>query len=241
MDDEIFGVRSERMPSDADFSSEWRMVRTPTNGRSLSMVIFSDDMLGMRTHHWMRRTGPCFVEGCEPCDRGQVSRWYGYVLGQLQSGERIIFEFPPPAAKQLDDAFKKYGTMRGLCVVASRTSDKFNAKVHLQEKGLWSQSHVIKAVPPTWPVLARIWGVKLPAHGTIGPLERQAISEAEMISGPDPYVVHRRRATEQDAHQINRGGDATYVASAADLIAVVEHDARRNGGSIDRVNNRHKK
>lgn len=238
MGSEIRGVRSERLPSDSDFSSEWRMLRTPTNGRTLKLIVHSADMLGMRTHHWQRRTGPCYDVNCEPCARGQASRWYGYVLGQLESGERVIFEFPPPAGKQLDEIFQKYGTMRGVCVIASRTCEKFNAKVHLQDKGIWSQAHTIKLVPETWPVLARIWGVHTMPNGTVGPMQAQEVSEyEEKMGGASPVPVRSRNRIPQKSLLKNAPAQACE-ASASELLETIAQSAFLDGAAIARVNGR---
>ena len=241
MSEKILGVRSERMPSDADFTSEWRILRTPTNGRSVKIIIHSADMLGMRTHHWMRRTGPCFETNCEPCQRGQASRWYGYILGALESGERVIFEFPPPAGKQLDAAFQKYGTMRGLCIIASRTTEKFNAKVHIQERGLWNQTPSIKDVPETWPVLARIWGLTIMPAGVVGPMQAQQVSDAEYHADAPPLVPAAKRCQVPTRSLLQEVPPAEYIASVEELQSRLAQSAFLNGKAIDRVNGRKKK
>src|SRR4051794_760809 len=159
MADNFGGCRSERLPTDDDFTCGFRMVRASA-GRKTDVIIWSHDMLGMRTHYFRGRTGPCWEKGCEACQRNMRSRWNGYVLAVLvPSEERVIFEFTPPAGRSLDQAFKEYDTMRGLKVTFTRTSDKVNARVHAQVKGMWDQAHAIKKVPQTWPVLMHIWGL----------------------------------------------------------------------------------
>lgn len=151
--------RTSRMPDDKDRNFGWTIKRAGTDS-VMKLVVLSSDIFGIRTHFFRGRTGPCLLSDCEACEHKQLSRWKGYLLAvDASDQQQCIFEFTPPAALKLDEAKKKYGTLRGLQVYVSRASKKPNAKVNVTVRG-------ISVLGPqecpdywVWPVLAHIWGL----------------------------------------------------------------------------------
>lgn len=152
-------VRSSRLPDDGDRNCGWTIKRTGADG-PMKLVIISSDMLGIRTHWFRGRTGPCLLENCEACKHGMLSRWKGYVLALETSCQmQCVFEFTPPGAIALEEARSRFGTMRGLQVIASRAGKKANSKVSLHVKGITVLGPAACPDYGIWPVVARIWGI----------------------------------------------------------------------------------
>lgn len=241
MGSNFVGVRSERLPSDDDFNCGYRMVRSSA-GRTIDFVSWSHDMLGMRTHYWRGRTGPCWEVGCEACTRGMRSRWNGYLLGQLfPSGENVIFEFTPPAGRTLDESFKEYATMRGLKCRFTRTSEKVNARVHVAVRGMWEQAHTIKLVPDTWSILMRIWGLTKGPDGIIGPMVAQQISEAENLEGQVKPKRSQKPNKIPQTSLLRTLAPQPCQADPNELLEAIARSTFADGGSSARVNGRKKK
>lgn len=151
--------RTSARPDDADQNFGWVIKRSPPDG-VLKLVILSRDIFGIRTHFHRGRTGPCLTDGCEGCKAGHLSRWKGYLLAiDHTNGQRLVFEFTPPCATTLDEAYKKFGTMRGLQVVASRAGKRANAKVQVHVKGITVLGPEAEPDHDVWPILGHIWGL----------------------------------------------------------------------------------
>lgn len=151
--------RTSRLPDDQDQNFGW-CIRRAGNDSVLKLIVLSSDILGIRTHFFRGRTCPCLLDGCEPCKHKQLSRWKGYLLAIDASNEQqLVFEFTPPCAASLDEARKKYGTMRGLQLYVSRTSKKANAKVVVSVRGITVLGPSACPDYSVWPIIARIWGV----------------------------------------------------------------------------------
>lgn len=154
---ELFGLCE--VPGEAAFQSDWQMMRAKADHPQL-FVCVSSVHLGCYTHFYKRQTIPHRNVGCKPCKAGFERRWKGYVLGvAIKNGAHVIVEISPPSAMQLIQYRTEYGTLRGLNLILSRTSDRPNAKISITHKGMY---HAPQKLPPEqdiWPIIARIWGV----------------------------------------------------------------------------------
>ena len=153
-------IRFERLPTDGDSGQGWDVIRAnPEHPTPLTIV--STDLFGVRTHYHRGRTGPCLRTGCEACQEGKLSRWHGYLFAvRSANSERVILEYTPPAVVALEAAFKEYGKLRGLNIIASRTSNRNNAKVTVAVKGMSPNAHKLPREPLMWPTLCKIWGLR---------------------------------------------------------------------------------
>lgn len=171
--------RTSRMPDDGDQNFGWTIKRAPTDS-VLKLIILSNDILGIRTHFFRGRTCPCYIGKCEACEHNQLSRWKGYVLAVEQpSGAQCVFEFTPPAARTLDEARKKYGTMRGIQLYVARASKKPNAKVTVTVKGITVLGPTACPDYNVWPIVAHIWGLTEKAPCIVNDDEILNLSEYE--------------------------------------------------------------
>lgn len=211
--------RCERLPGGHDVDFGWS-IRRASHEKALLMVSISHDIFGIRTHYYRGRTGPCLKTGCPACERHMLSRWNGYLLAvDAKDASRILFEFTPPAAVQLDQAFKEFGSLRGLSIIAARTAKRANAKVVLTIKGINSQAHKLPADSEIWPILSHIWGLNEDA-----PIEEQeilpsALAEVERINESTKFV--------------GGGPDDEWMQALVNRSMRIPEEA---GVSLDRVN-----
>lgn len=157
VDMRLFKTSTEPQEDNSTFG--WEIKRAPAEG-TMKLLIYSSYTLGVETHYWLGRTGPCPNLNCAACKAGHRSRWKGYLLAQDLKGQgQIVFEFTPPGQKVLKDAWKQFGTMRGMQIVVGRHGKKANSRVAIQVR---SQANLpVDAVPDysVWPILSRIWGL----------------------------------------------------------------------------------
>ena len=175
-------VRSSRQPDDQDQNFGWVIKRAGTDS-SLKLIILSSDVLGIRVHFFRGRTGPCVKVGCEACRLKQLSRWKGYLLAfEPATSQQLIFEFTPPGSVVLETAKEKYGTMRGLQIIANRASKKPNAKVQLAVLGCTTLGPSACPDYAIWPILARIWGLMHDTSSGISLGSTNDLSEFEELT-----------------------------------------------------------
>ena len=186
--EERFNV--ERAPREHVDRPGWDIMRTPTRGTILLGVV-SHDLYGIRTHWWYGRTTPCLKKDCPGCRVGQATRWHGYILAQLHKDHsRVIFEFTSPGYGVLDSHFRRFGTLRGICVAASRARQHDRAKVNLAIPGVYKEALELPPDEPTWLVLAKIWCVNAGDIGDAQPPDRVPLTEAERVQQGIPPVVN---------------------------------------------------
>lgn len=213
--------RIERMPSEHDGSFIWSIKRA-SHESSLLLCLISSDIFGIRTHYFNKRTMPCVRAYCEPCNRHQTSRWTGYLQAvDAKNGSRVLFEFTPAAAATFDQAHKDRGTLRGLNVIAGRTSNKINAKVQVTIKGMSDKAHVLPCEVETWPILAHIWGLKPEAPAIISGHTPDALAESERLKD----VLAGQKETDENQWMWDR---ARLLESQ--LVMPLADDARRLNG-----------
>jgi len=174
-------VRSERLPSGDDQHFGWTIRRAQPGG-ALLLHCISRDIFGVRTHYYRGRTGPCLRTGCEACSRQQLSRWNGYLLCRdTKDGANIVFEFTPPAAMQLDEFFRQYGSLRGLRLIANRTANRANAKVTIACKGTMENPASLPSELQVWPILSHIWGLNREAPVEYSEFSAENLAELERV------------------------------------------------------------
>jgi hypothetical protein len=181
MDYDKESFRIERMPGSHDANFPWAIKRAD-HEKPLLMVAISKDIFGVRTHFHRGRTGPCRKDGCEACKAKQLSRWSGYLLAvAAKDNSKIVFEFTPPAATQLDEAVKSYGSLRGLSLIATRTSNRPNGRVSVQVKGMNGNAHRLPADEDVWPILSHLWGLTEQAIPEYQEFTQEGLAEAERV------------------------------------------------------------
>ncbi len=151
--------RNSNRPDGQDNNFGWVIKRADSDG-VMKLIVLSHDILGLRTHWFRGRTGPCMLVKCDACLHKQLSRWKGYLLCvEASTQQQIVFEFTPPAVKPLDEAMGKYGTMRGLQLHVARSAKRANARVVVSVKGATVLGPGACPAFSVWPILARIWGI----------------------------------------------------------------------------------
>ena len=174
-------VRSERLPTDEDQPSPWKIIRTPMV-TPIKVVCVSHDLVGYRVHYWNNRTTVCVKEGCPACLAGWRSRYAGYVLAVgANDNSQYVFEFTPPPALILGKAFDERGTLRGLNLVFSRRTKKANGAVTVTIRGTNDQAHRLPPDQDTWSILSRIWGLNKHTSPTFAEFSPDSLAEAERV------------------------------------------------------------
>lgn len=232
------GVCWERQPTEGDFGSEFRMWRCPDRGEHL-MVIWSDDIVGVRVHYFHGRTTPHRTNGCEACSFGREHRWKGYVLARLsKSAEKVLLEFTPPAGKILDREFANRGTLKGLQIVVSRPSQRLNGKVHVRVAGIDSEAHTFPRAPKIVPILHHIWGMTTDQPIVAGGMAAQLVSQAE-IELDKPKDQRSRRPLKVPTTSFLAAVPTDAVrASPEELLDAIARSSLADQASIARVNGR---
>lgn len=173
--------RIERMPGSHDANFPWA-IRRADHEKPLMMVSISRDIFGVRTHFFRGRTQPCRKDGCEACKAKLLSRWSGYLLAiATKDNSKIVFEFTPPAAAQLDEAVKSFGSLRGLSLIATRTSGRVNGRVAIQVKGMNGSAHKLPPDEDVWPILSHLWGLTEQAIPEFSEFTPDGLAEAERV------------------------------------------------------------
>lgn len=179
MVDRSDGFAWDDTPSEEESRARYRLVRAPQE-RDLKLIVQSVDFIGARVH-WIGRTAPCRKSECAYCKDLKEKRWRGWFFAQIAGGEEtIIFEFTAPAGKQLDQFFAKYGTLKGLGVIANRPSKRSNGKVNLRTSGFVPNHHEVKTPPFLHEHLKLIWGVSDVQDFASGGMNAQEVSEADL-------------------------------------------------------------
>lgn len=163
MSADINAYRNSNRPDDADANLGWIIRRAPAEG-TMKLVLLSREILGLQTHFYLGRTGPCLRDKCDACRRNHLARWKGYLLAKdVSTMSQIVFEFTPPGVKSLVDAQKTYGTMRGLQIIVSRIGKKANSRVNIFVKGWTHIDERDMTDYNVWPILSMIWGLDMHA------------------------------------------------------------------------------
>lgn len=166
-------------PDEGDEKHSWQIIRTPATGK-LSVCVVSQRVFGIRTHFHKGRTGPHLREGCEACRDHREPRWTGYLLALAFPGEhQVLFEFPPPAARQIEAARLVHGKLRGLKLRATRAGNRPNGKVLVAECGLAGPELQLPPDVDILPVLYRIWQINPAKLGQQDGPDEDAMTPAE--------------------------------------------------------------
>jgi len=233
--------RFERLPSDEDIVSDFNIFRA-LPGREVKLVVWSDDIFGSRTHWWGGRTIPCKKTGCDACTAFKESRWNGWVLAKrTDNDEKVIFEFTPPAGLTLDQAFNEFGSLRGLQIGTTRVSNRSNAKVHVRIFGVEKNVRTIPKAPDIVPIMARIWGLKMPPLLTPGGMDSQPLSEAERVKANGTAKRGTRYNKVPQSSLLQAPPAEPLEFSKAELLDAIAKEAWADSASIKRVNGAVKK
>lgn len=107
-------------PAEIDLPNPWEILRVGARGLPTALVL-SPDTMGAYCHYWGGRTRLCLKSGCEPCSKGNVARWRGYiaVLVGINRATRLL-ELTPPCIPPIDRYLKEWGTLRGSIITLTR-------------------------------------------------------------------------------------------------------------------------
>lgn len=146
-----------RRPRTEDLPDQWRIMRAGAGGHPASMIL-SEDTVGAYTHFWGGRTRLCLKNDCEPCSKGRVPRWRGYVaVVSSKSGKFGILELTPMCVPDIERFMKERPTLRGAIITLSRKGKKENGQLECVLE--WSPGNGTN-LPPCPDVLRhlrRIW------------------------------------------------------------------------------------
>lgn len=140
-----------------------QLVRTPPD-RTLKAIITSHTPLAAPTHYYSRRTVPCAQPpNCDLCAKGLRWRLHAYISAvNLDDLSHCIIEFPAKQFDALAQWYRRFSSIRGLYIEASRPNNRPNGSITLIIKRPAAQ-------PPSLPepldlqlILCRIWGVSPP-------------------------------------------------------------------------------
>lgn len=196
----------EPQPRKSDVQFAWSIVRTPTDGRSLSLVVVSARVFGIRTHYYRRRTTPHLAHDCPACRDGGLSRWTGYLLAAEWPAIRpVIFEFTPKAAESLFGISERVGSLRGSQIIASRHQKRANGQVRIDYKGEYRGQGKLPEDQDVLPILLHIWGLcdregnirEQPGRAGMTPAE-EAEARAASLEKHRPRASRRNRSDEPE-------------------------------------------
>lgn len=138
----------------------YSILRTPTTMR-LTMHVLSDKYEGVRLHYWRGRSLPCNTDACEACEHGQIPRWKGYILAKAIRTEKIvIFEFTERCWEAMNEAYRKWGSLRGAVIHAERLGRKNNSPMQLTVDDARTDESLLPPPVDLRSMLTRIWEVR---------------------------------------------------------------------------------
>lgn len=206
----------DRNPSLPSYS----ILRTPPKGK-MSGIIISDAVCGTRLHYWKGRSVPCNAADCDACENGQAPRWKGYLLlKSTQTDKIVIFEFTERGWDPLDEARRKWGTLRGLVLTATRTGGKTNSPLLLMLSDHREDPTGLPAEKDLKTILGRIWEQRAAYDDTTGTAEPAAdVSKRDIDKIPltteNPSTTGQRRP--QDSPPLHRLLTNGHVTTASRL------------------------
>jgi hypothetical protein len=153
-------VRSADTPAEADLSPTIPLVRIPWQA-PVRGIIISEKPEGFYTHWYKGRTVPCFEGVCQPCLEGRRSDWHGFICIVIQKVRGVhVLEYPASGVAYLVAALEKFRTIRGLDIVAARTTAKPSATVRLELSSPPIEYANLPSPVYIRGVLYKIWGYR---------------------------------------------------------------------------------
>lgn len=157
MSDHSLGGNWCNRPAEIDLPDPWQILRAGASGVP-SALILSPDTVGAYCHYWSGRTRLCLKSACEPCARGNVARWRGYVAALVGPNRATkLLELTPTCIPPLDRYLKEWSTLRGAVVTITRKGRVKNGQLEL----VFAEKPVSGANLPACPDVAahvvRIW------------------------------------------------------------------------------------
>lgn len=145
-------------PGPEDEPLGFDIFRTPTR-KPFRAIVLSHRPVGSYTHYAGGRSRPCLGDGCSICEHGQRPRWHGWLaVCDRKTFRRALFEYPRGADESLREALRRYDSLRGHEIRASRRRPEANARVVLEVSATLVD---LDTLPPEFDVrsaLVRIWG-----------------------------------------------------------------------------------
>jgi hypothetical protein len=174
----------EESPSESDSHYTWNIRRAPPD-RPLPLVVVSRKVFGVRTHYWSGRTVPCVRKDCPACAAGRLSRWTGYIAC-LDPGDfsKVLFEFTPPAAEQIQRFQAEAGFLREAKILATRAKKTANGRVSIAWKGRYEHPERLPVEPDLLGVLFHIWGMRQQDETSSGGYDQGELADHEKPKGP---------------------------------------------------------
>jgi len=133
--------------------------RTP-QGRPLTCISTSEDLIGCPTHFYRGRTTPCSGEGCPACADGLPWRWHAYLSClEISTREHFILELTAQAAENLISYRTAHKTIRGCLIELTRHKQRPNGRVILRCKPADLNKVPLPPAPDLIKCMQNIWNL----------------------------------------------------------------------------------
>lgn len=121
-------------------------------------VCLSSKPEGADTHYWRGRTTMCTHPECEPCEKGHVYRWYGYVaLLGFKSNTIAMVEITPAVTAEMQAWIATHGTLRASEWHLRRKNRKPNSELLLTITESGRASVALPPEPDLLRPLCKMW------------------------------------------------------------------------------------
>jgi hypothetical protein len=149
-----------RRPNEIKQNVAWPMMRQKGSKIQFGTMI-SKDTIGAYLHYWRGRSVPHVYDGrCEACDKGYPFRYYGYAAALVGPNDvHGLIEFTDAAMAQVDAAYCKFRTLRGLVFKQSRVNLRSNGRMHVHFEEARRDRGELPKTPDVIKMLMNMWEV----------------------------------------------------------------------------------
>jgi len=130
--------------------------------RELLVHVVSQHQFLVKTHWLLGRHYLHRCKECAGCAKGIEMRVAGYLLAEeVVNRRRVIVEYTENPAIIVRDHERKYGGMRGVCLVLYRKPQRPNGKVFLEVRGKMRDAADLTMDEDMWPIVCHIYGLTI--------------------------------------------------------------------------------
>jgi len=149
-----------RRPLEIRHNTSWPMTRQKGK-KMLVGTVLSGDTIGAYLHYYGRRSVPhLHPDICPACKKGYPFRYYAYVAALVAKDDlHAIVEFTDASMAQVDAAFCKYRTLRGLAFGLSRVGNAGNSRLFARFEAGRRDKDDLPEAPNVTKILMNMWEV----------------------------------------------------------------------------------
>lgn len=168
-------------PDDNDPRAEWEIIRASFK-HPPALTCVSHRMVFMQSHFLNKATVPHHRRNCAGCEAKRRLDTTAYLLAQrILDNRKFLFATTAQASMSFKEAFKQFGSLRGVRFTAGRAKDAANGKVVIRINGRYDQpAHLVKD-EPIWPIISHILKIDPELCKVFDEITRKEISEEEAL------------------------------------------------------------